>query len=149
MPKNSKLVAVAICAALFAGSFVQSAMAGPLSRNKYVTIGNSRGGVVLDYALRSKTIEESGRGVRFKGRCLSACTLYLSVSRACVSRGASFGFHLPYGSSRSSNMVAANYMVRSYPNWVRNWLSANGGLQRRMKVMPYDYAARYLPVCDV
>ncbi len=149
MRSKKALATKFVLSALLAGSLAVPALAGPLSRNSYITIGHNRGGVVLDYALRSRTLEESGRGVRFKGRCLSACTIYLSVSRACLGRGASFGFHLPYGSSRRSNQVAAKYMVRSYPGWVRKWLSANGGLERRMKVMPYEYASRYLPSCDV
>lgn len=116
----------------------------------YVTIRGDRGGQIIDYAIKAKRIERSGQKVRFAGRCASACTLYLMLParQTCVTRNASFGFHMPYGRSARSNKVAANYMMRSYPGWVRNWIRSNGGLSRRMKTMDHEYASRYLPSCD-
>jgi hypothetical protein len=137
----------ALVAAFIFSGFITTATAGPSSHP--FTIWNDRGGALVEYAIHSRTIDLSGRQLRFAGRCLSACTLYLSVSKSCVMRGASFGFHLPYGSSRNGNATAAKYMVRSYPGWVRGWISANGGLERRMKIMPYEYAARYIRPCGV
>jgi hypothetical protein len=140
---------VLVCLALLTGSSVAAATAGPFSRSTDITIRNDRGGLLVEYAVQRRAIERSGRRIRFAGKCLSACTIYLSVSKSCISRGASFGFHLPYGSSKNGNVHASNFMVRSYPGWVRNWISANGGLRQRMKVMPYEYAARYIPACSV
>jgi hypothetical protein len=113
----------------------------------YLTIKNDRGGMVVEYAVQAREIDRSGRIVRFAGSCLSACTLYLSAARTCVTPEASFGFHLPYGSSSAGNRTAAAFLYRSYPDWVKDWISDNGGLGRQIKTMTYEYAARHLPSC--
>ncbi|RST87665.1 hypothetical protein EJC49_04275 [Aquibium carbonis] len=113
------------------------------------TVGHDTGGYVIDYALKMRKMERSGRAIRFSGRCDSACTLFLALpeAKACVSRGAAFGFHLPSGSSAGDNRLAANFMLKTYPAWVRRWLAQNGGLTSQLKVMHFDYASRYLPEC--
>jgi hypothetical protein len=140
------LSAIAV-AAIVVNGLAAAATAAPFSRTSTITIRNDRGGTIIRYALKSREIAESGRQLRFAGRCLSACTLYLSVSKSCVTPQASFGFHLPYGAGKDGNAVAVKYMIRSYPGWVRSWISARGGLNSQMKIMPYEYAARYLPTC--
>ena len=140
---------VLVWVALLVGSSVAAATAGPIlpvdrRHDKKRPRRTARG------VLRSNgELSRGAAGIRFAGRCLSACTLYLSVSKSCISRGASLEYHLPYGSSKNGNVRASNFMVRSYQGWVRNWISANGGLRQRMKVMPYEYAARYIPPCSV
>lgn len=125
------------------------ANAAPWMRPGSITILGDRGGEVIRYALRVKKAEKAGQSVRFAGRCDSACTLFLSMprSRTCITPRASFGFHLPYGASPRGNQLAASYMMRKYPGWVRNWIAANGGLSRHVKTMNYEYASRYLPAC--
>jgi hypothetical protein len=94
-------------------------------------------------------LKEAGRSLRFAGRCDSACTLFLALPRAktCVSPGASFGFHLPYGASRRGNQMAAQYLLSSYPGWVRSWIAEQGGLSGQIKTMSYAYASQFLPTC--
>jgi hypothetical protein len=113
------------------------------------TVSHDTGGYVIDYAIKMRKMERSGRAIRFSGRCDSACTLFLALpeKKACVSKGAAFGFHLPSGSSAGDNRIAANFMLKTYPAWVRNWLDANGGLTKQLKVMNFDYASRHLPEC--
>ena len=115
-----------------------------------VTIREDRGGHVILYALRMREWLEKGTQVRFAGKCQSACTLYLGLSQeqTCISDGASFGFHAPYGVSRGKDKVAQDYMMRNYPEWVRLWIDSKGGLTRQMKTMPYDYASIFLKPCD-
>lgn len=133
-------------AAFFLVALFTLAMA--VNANAY-NIGNDRGGVVIKYALRMLNIKESGQSVRFTGRCDSACTLFLALpkSKMCINKNASFGFHLPYGASKRSNAIAANYLMRSYPNWVRAWIRQKGGLSNRIKTMNYTYASQYIPAC--
>lgn len=116
---------------------------------KVHTVRNDRGGYLLKYALRVKRFEQGGTHVRFAGRCDSACTLYLTLpkSRSCITRGASFGFHLPYGSSSRGNHLAAEFMMKQYPSWVRSWVRSNGGLKNRTKTMSYAYASQFIPTC--
>jgi hypothetical protein len=121
----------------------------PWSRHSSVSIRNDSGGYVISYALKMMKLRESGRLVRFLGRCASACTLYLALPReqTCVSSGATFRFHAPYGGHRSGNAFMAAYMLKSYPDWVRSWIRENGGLSSRMIVMDYSYASQFMQTC--
>lgn len=149
MDKKANFMKGLAIAALLAVVSTQ-ASAFPFPRPGQVTIAGDRGGQVIQYALRAKKMEKEGRQVRFAGRCASACTLYLSMSRdlTCVTPGASFGFHLPYGASPRGNRIATEYLMRSYPGWVRNWIRANGGLTHHIKTMDYSYASKYLQSCN-
>lgn len=145
---SSRFLASALVAIPLAISALGTANALP-STPSPITIRNDRGGQVIHYALRMLRAKEAGRPVRFSGRCNSACTLFLALPRGktCVSPSASFGFHLPYGASRRGNQVAAQYLLSSYPGWVRSWISDQGGLTGRIKTMNYAYASRFLPTC--
>jgi hypothetical protein len=121
----------------------------PQTSEAATQISSDRGGQVIKYALRVLKLKRSGERVAITGRCASACTLHLSLPkhRMCISRNASFAFHLPYGSGRKGNRVAAAYLMRSYPKWVRSWIARQGGLTSRMITMKYGHASRYLPTC--
>jgi hypothetical protein len=114
-----------------------------------VTIRSDRGGEMLKYALRAKQLAKSNSQVRFFGLCDSACTIYLSMpeENLCINRGASFGFHLPYSSSSGANHTAAQYIMKKYPAWVRDWINSKGGLKNRTKRMDYAYASSHIRPC--
>ncbi len=119
------------------------------SKQTPIWISGDRGGHVIRYAIKVAKAKRSGQKVAIAGRCASACTLYLSMPRAkmCVSKGAQFAFHMPYGASSRNNRVAASYMMGRYPSWVRSWIHRNGGLSSRMITMNYAYASKFLPTC--
>lgn len=116
---------------------------------RYSTIGNDSGGYVIKYALRMMKMKQSGTNVKFNGRCDSACTLYLALpnSRTCATTNASFRFHLPLGTSPRGVKVARNYMMKSYPGWVRSWINQNGGLSNRLMTMNASYAQKFIGSC--
>lgn len=122
---------------------------GSSRSQNYQRIGSDRGGYVVQYALRMLKMKQSGKPVQFAGSCLSACTIYLALppSQTCISPGASFGFHAPYGSSPSGNRMARMYMLKSYPGWVRSWISSRGGLSSRVITMNYGYASKFMKPC--
>jgi hypothetical protein len=132
---------------LFLLTGVGSAYAFPTSGT--FSISGDRGGHVVVYALRMLKLKQSGTQVQFRGSCDSACTLYLALPprQVCVAPRTSFNFHLPYGASPSGNRVAASYMLRSYPSWVRNWIRSKGGLSNNIISMNYAYASKFLPSC--
>lgn len=146
---TNRFAAATAAAVMVISAAAVPAMAETSRPGKSITIRADAGGQVLDYALRIKRIEKNGNTVRFEGRCDSACTLHLALpsSQTCLMPGASFGFHMPYGSNRRGNTKAAIYMAKKYPEWVLSWLSAHGGLTGSMKRMPYSYASHYLPKC--
>ncbi|MFK0690500.1 hypothetical protein ACFX5Q_20180 [Mesorhizobium sp. IMUNJ 23033] len=138
------------------GALVSASTAGELLRPSIKlgtanvkTISGDRGGYVIDYAIRVLKMRRSGGFVRFNGACDSACTLYLAMpkGKACVTQRASFGFHLPYGAGARGNQVAANFMMKNYPGWVRSWIAKRGGLKGSIATMTYADASRYLPTC--
>lgn len=119
------------------------------STGQQVTISNNSGGQVIRFGLQMLKWKRGGHKIRFAGRCASACTIYLALSpkNVCLSSGASFHFHNPYGASASGNRMARSYLLRNYPGWVRAWLTRNGGLSQRVLVMNYSYASRFLRPC--
>lgn len=71
-------------------------MASPaISAPKPIEIVNNRGGNVLQAIQRRGELERSGRPVRIKGVCNSACTIYVTMRNACLDRNATVGFHAP------------------------------------------------------
>ncbi|MEP7171894.1 MAG: hypothetical protein ABI705_00255 [Aestuariivirga sp.] len=132
---------------LFLLTTLSGAYAFPTSGS--ISISGDRGGYVVVYALRMLKLKESGKPVQFRGRCDSACTLFLALParQVCVTPKTSFNFHMPYGASASGNRFAASYMLRSYPGWVRNWIRSKGGLSNKMLSMNYAYASKFLPSC--
>jgi hypothetical protein len=114
-----------------------------------VSIGSDRGGYVANYGLRMLRWRQNGTKIRFSGRCQSACTIYLGLapSQVCISPGASFSFHSPFGASARGNRVARMFMKRNYPGWVRSWINSQGGLSGSMKTMSYAHASRFIKPC--
>jgi hypothetical protein len=156
---NAKSVGALLLAALMIAISGDLAMAGKKTRlaslppnddfSRSVSIGSDAGGVVINYGIRMLRWRQNSTKVRFTGACRSACTLYLGLasSQTCISPGASFGFHSPFGASARGNSVAQSFMMRNYPGWVRSWIRSQGGLSGRIKTMSYGYASRFIKPC--
>jgi hypothetical protein len=146
---QSRLVNITL-AALMIVIGALPAQAVPVSRPSSLSIRNDSGGYVISYALKMMKLRESGRPVRFVGRCASACTLYLALpsEQTCVDSGATFRFHAPYGAHQKGNAFMAAYMLKNYPHWVRSWIRRNGGLSSRIIVMDYSYASQFMQTCE-
>jgi hypothetical protein len=114
-----------------------------------VEIGNDSGGYVAEYALRLYEMTEAKQKVRFVGICDSACTLFLALParQTCITEGAYFRFHAPAAPSASAAQAVAAYMMRKYPQWVRVWIDAQGGLTDRLATMSYGYAQKFIRTC--
>ena len=115
-----------------------------------ISISNNSGGNIAEYALSAAEYRSSGTLVKFTGRCDSACTLFLGLPshQTCLSRGAFFRFHAPFGVSASAQRMAQAYLMRKYPGWVRAWISHNRGLTHNLITMDYSYASRFMTSCD-
>lgn len=116
---------------------------------KIVTIRGNSGGNVALFAIKTARMKRDGTNVRFAGRCDSACTLYLGLPReqTCVTPGAKFRFHAPTARSAGTAAKARQFLYANYPGWVRGWIAANGGLNRRLITMDYSYARNFLREC--
>jgi hypothetical protein len=128
------------------------AAARPAERKVHATveIGNDGGGLVAEYALRLYEMQEAKQDVEFVGRCDSACTLFLALPTelTCITEGAYFRFHAPSAPSASAAAAVRAYMMRKYPDWVRAWIVAQGGLSDRLATMSYEYASKFMRTCS-
>jgi hypothetical protein len=115
-----------------------------------VEIGDDDGGLVADYAVRLYEMLGAKQNVEFVGRCDSACTLFLALptEQTCITEGAYFRFHAPSAPSASAAAAVGAYMMRKYPDWVRAWIVAQGGLSDRLATMSYEYASRFMRTCS-
>ena len=140
-----------ILSVFFVASSAASSIAVSSANTGSINISGDRGGYLMVYALRMMKLEQSKTPVQFTGSCDSACTLYLALPRnqVCISSGATFNFHLPYGATPSGNRMAASYMLNSYPAWVRSWIRGRGGLTSQLISMDYAQASRFMPTCKV
>lgn len=60
-----------------------------------IDIWNDKGGNVLQMVQRRAELEASGKRVRIRGYCRSACTILITLPNACLGPGARVGFHAP------------------------------------------------------
>jgi len=142
-------LAVSACLAVAA---CNSAGVGALRDNSadtYHQVQNDRGGRVIDYAVRTAKLRESGQQTRLAGRCASACTLYLTLppEQLCILPGTSFAFHAPVAKSPRGGKTAEQYLFSSYPQWVQAWIESRGGLTSNLLIMSYADASQHLRTC--
>lgn len=130
--------------------FVFTAELGHAQRSQTIVISYDNGGNLVKYAQKVSRARVDNVQVKFNGRCASACTLYLSLSpsQTCITRGAKFLFHRAYGARSDVNAWGTRYMVEKYPQWVRSWISQNGGLTHQPLEMSYSYASKHLRKCN-
>ncbi|MGH6907392.1 MAG: hypothetical protein ACREDX_05980 [Aestuariivirga sp.] len=123
---------------------------GGLGGPQILTIRNDHGGAVVDYAVQAIKLRENGAKLRFAGRCDSACTMYLSLPRSqtCITPYASFGFHAPSAATSKASYLAQEYLLKTYPDWVKSWIASKGGLSKEITTMNYAYASQFMDRCD-
>ena len=114
-----------------------------------VSVKGDNGGNIALYLLRTEEYRAAHTQVSFAGRCDSACTLYLSLApeQICLRQNAYFRFHAPVASSPRVQQMAATVLLERYPDWVKDWISLQGGLSRSLMTMDYAYARQFVQPC--
>lgn len=90
------------------------------------------GGPLYSRIRKIKTLEVEGRPVVLHGSCASACTLYLSLKRACVTEGARVGFHGPSFKDQDKkipdalNRSLVQRIASHYPPQISDWFLREG-----------------------
>jgi hypothetical protein len=102
-------------AALFALTLIACRDAsGPILRDD--------GGNLLAYAAEARRLNQRGETKVIAGDCFSACTLFLSVRRACVTKSARLWFHAPHTpGDLTPDALGGLQMLSYYPQKVRDW----------------------------
>lgn len=139
-----------VCAIALVSLFTpSSALAIEQNSSRSIVIQHDRGGDVVKYARQVSRARLGKAHVSFKGQCQSACTMFLALPthQTCITPGASFSFHRAYGSTNEMNAWGTQYMFKSYPAWVVQWIEHHGGLKSQFIHMNYNYASKFIPTC--
>jgi hypothetical protein len=108
------------------------------SPDPYV-IHSNPGGDIQEYHGRYRLLQAVVRNVEIRGHCMSACTLVLhhfSKERLCFGEGAALQFHQASFYSGRASLEHTQWMVDGYPEDIRKWVAAMGGIER----MPHQGA---------
>jgi hypothetical protein len=82
---------------------------------------------------RWRELAQSDDDVEIRGPCFSACTLivgYVPKERICFGDHASLQFHAAREVDGKVSEWATWRMFNDYPNDIRNWLKARGGVPK-------------------
>ena len=95
-------------------------------------MGYGRGGSFRDYDVTVQQFNASGERFRIRGRCASACTLFLAITNVCIEPTARLMFHT--GNSGHGGVVsplATAHMMSAYNSRLRSYLEAGGYMNTR------------------
>jgi hypothetical protein len=118
-------------------------------------ISNDGGGLIETYVQRFSRIRDSGERIAVDGQCLSACTLVLAFvprERICVTPNAVFGFHAAWSydgqGGAALDRKATESLWDMYPERIRQWIRANGGLHQKLIYLRGRQLAAFYPICS-
>jgi hypothetical protein len=100
-------------------------------------IWQDNGGQLKDYDARWVAIGRQGGEVEVRGLCRSGCTLVTGIPkhRLCFAAQGALDFHQArLTSDGSAAMEITRWMFSVYPDDIRKWINARGGLEK----MPYE-----------
>jgi hypothetical protein len=101
-----------------------------------ITITGDNDGWLQTYYLRFRAQVEKGATFRIDGRCASACTLVLAYpERVCATKRAVLGFHEARNRDGTRNQKVTDAMMTEYPEPVRDYIAAHGGLPAPARMM--------------
>jgi hypothetical protein len=80
-------------------------------------LGYGSGGSLSDYNGTVHQYNASGERFRIRGRCQSACTLFLAIKNVCIERSAALRFHA------GSSPISTARMIEAYNARLRNYLN--------------------------
>src|SRR5690349_3098667 len=119
-----------------------------------VRIQDDMGGSLGSYYIKFATIRKSGQQVIIDGDCFSACTIVTGMvarQNICVTPRARLGFHAASAPNQTgmlaANSTATRVLYQLYPNYIRNWLRHNGGLNDQTIVLDGPALARMYHLC--
>ena len=117
-----------LLAALCLGLLVPGNFAVQAAGARTVVVLNDRGGNVMKRARLIQQYKTAGTQLEIRGRyCMSACTMYLGLSNACVASNTVFGFHSPssriYGIGLRPEVFEhwSRIMADHYPEPLKSW----------------------------
>lgn len=98
-----------------------------------IDVWNDSGGNVLQMTQRRESLAKSGKRVRIRGYCRSACTMLITMPNACLGPYAKVGFHAPRIPNTS---IIPPYVDQIMGNFYRNGIRDRwfGGWNRSLEM---------------
>lgn len=148
--RNISAVALIILSVVSAHAQAQRSFYELSLNPQALSVQRDLGGNIASYIIQSEEFRADQSSVAFNGSCESACTLYLGLApeQICIMPGASFRFHAPSARSVRARMSAEQIMMKKYPDWVKDWIAANGGLRPQLMTMEYQTAKQHIQSCE-
>jgi hypothetical protein len=119
-------------------------------------ISDDVGGRIGAYVEQYSQVKQNGERVVIDGTCLSACTLVLGIvprDRICVTRRAMLGFHAAWMPGPEGKPIPSSAGTQAlwelYPQHVKRWISARGGLSPKMMFLRGKELSAMYPECRV
>jgi hypothetical protein len=95
---------------------------------------NEPGGILQDHIKRWQALAASGDNVEIRGPCVSGCTMimaFIPSDRICFGDAASLQFHMARNATNQEpNVDSARWMLNQYPQDIRLWIRAKGGVEK-------------------
>ena len=100
---------------------------------EFIDVWNNRGGNVLEMVQTRQELASSGRTVRIRGYCRSACTILTTMPNACLGPQARIGFHAP---RIQGTQIIPPYVYQIMVNFYRGGIRERwfGGWNRSMEM---------------
>ena len=108
---------------------------------------NEPGGIIQDHVKRWQALAASGDDVEIRGPCMSACTLimaFIPSDRICFGEAASLQFHMAGHVNQEPSIDTARWMLNQYPQDIRLWIRAKGGVEKMTFYAMWKLAAEEL-----
>lgn len=102
-------------------------------RGRFIDVNDHRGGNVIQTVQLRERLARSGKTVRIRGYCRSACTILTTIPNACLFPDSRIGFHAPrIPNTQIIPPLVDEIMGSFYRNGIRDrWF---GGWNRSMKM---------------
>ena len=114
------------------------------------------GGYVEQFLKEFKRISTTNEPVRIEGPCMSSCTLILKLppDKLCMGPNAVLGFHAawvrsPDGKTRTIERNWTQFLRNWYPQPIARWISAHGGLGKKLILLRGADLLKIYPACSV
>jgi hypothetical protein len=120
-------------AAALTGVVPAATNADIVDRGRFIDVENHRGGNVLQMVQLRERLARSGKTVRIRGYCRSACTILTTLPNACLGPKSRIGFHAP---RIPNTQIIPPYVDQIMGNFYRNGIRDRwfGGWNRTMEM---------------
>jgi hypothetical protein len=118
-----------------------------------VRVRDNPGGSVMAFLQYVQTFINNDAVVQIEGDCYSACTLFTNVPKVCILPGAALHFHAPYipledFTIRQYSELDFTLFLTNYPQPIRDWIEANGGLGIDFITLDGAELEALIPICE-